>query len=167
MARNALFVGLVYDEYDNPVEVSHIGSDAHYVVDDAGFHRHINSEEVDRQVLHVFLEQLEQNKDVAVEQALNFLGTDDIFTKAAVDASMRNVNVEEILKQGIPEQARDMMGMVGFRIVINIHGEVVRLDQPTAPFDEWLNSCKGVKKDSHELHEFDELKTEKFVASFY
>jgi hypothetical protein len=136
MARNALFVGLVYDESDNPVEVSHIGSDAHYVVDDAGFHRHINSEEVDRQVLHVFLQQLAENKDMAVEQALNFLGKDDIFTKAAVDASMRNVNVEEILKQGIPEQARNMMGMVGFRIVIDVHGQVVRLDQPTVPYDE-------------------------------
>jgi len=136
MARNALFVGLVYDEFENLVEVSYIGTDAHYVVDDAGFHRHINSEDVDRQVLHVFLEQLEQNKDVAVEQALNFLGKDDLFTKAAVDASMRNVNVEEILKQGIPEQARNMMGMVGFRIVIDIHGQVVRLDQPTAPLDE-------------------------------
>ena len=136
MARNALFVGLVYDEFDNPVEVSHIGTDAHYVIDDAGFHRHISSEDVDRQVLHVFLQQLEENKDMAVAQALNFLGKDDIFTKAAVDASMRNVNVEEILKQGIPEQARNMMGMVGFRIVIDLHGQVVRLDQPTVPYDK-------------------------------
>lgn len=136
MARNALFAGLVYDEGDNLVEVSYIGSDAHYIVDDAGFHRHINSEDVDLQVLHVFLQQLEDNKDVAVEQALNFLGKDDIFTKAALDASMRNVNVEEILKQGIPEQARNMMGMVGFRIVIDLHGNVVRLDQPTVPYDE-------------------------------
>ncbi len=136
MARNALFVGLVFDEFDNPVEVSHIGPEAHYVIDDAGFHRHINSEDVDRQVLHLFLQQLEENKDMAVAQALNFLGKDDIFTKAAVDASMRSVNVEEILKQGIPEQARNMMGMVGFRIVIDVHGQLVRLDQPTAPYDE-------------------------------
>lgn len=136
MAKNALFAGLVYDEFDNLVEVSHIGADAHYVVDDAGFHRHINSEEVDRQVLNIFLQQLEENKDVAVAQALNFLGKDDIFTKAAVDASMRNVDVEQILKHGIPEQARNMMGMVGFRIVIDIHGQLIRLDQPAAPLDE-------------------------------
>jgi hypothetical protein len=29
-----------------------------------------------------------------------------------------------------------MMGMVGFRIVIDVHGQVVRLDQPAAPLDE-------------------------------
>jgi hypothetical protein len=136
MALNALFNGLVYDEFDNLVEVSHIGTDAHYVVDDAGFHRHINAEDVDRQVLEVLLQQLEDNKDLAVEQALNFLGKDDLLTKAAVDASMRNVNIEQILKQGFPAQARDMMGMVGFRIIINYHGEVVRIDQPAVPYDE-------------------------------
>lgn len=136
MALNALFAGLVYDEQDNLVEVTQIGSDAHYVVDDAGFHRHINTEDVDRQVLNVLLQQLEDNKDIAIEQALKFIGQDDLFTKAAVDASMRNVNVDQILKQGIPAQARDMMGMVGFRIIINLHGEVVRIDQPAAPYDE-------------------------------
>jgi hypothetical protein len=136
MALNALFDGLVYDEQDNLVGVTHIGSDAHYVVDDAGFHRHINAEDVDRQVLQVLLEQLEENKDMAIEQALNFLGKDDLLTKAAVDASMRNVNIDQILKQGFPAQARDMMGMVGFRIVINLHGEVVRIDQPAVPYDE-------------------------------
>lgn len=136
MALNALFNGLVYDEFDNLVELSHIGSEAHYVIDDAGFHRHINAEVVDRQVLQVLLQQLEENKDIAIEQALNFLGKDDLLTKAAVDASMRNVNIDEILKQGIPAQARDMMGMVGFRIIINYHGEVVRIDQPAVPYDD-------------------------------
>jgi hypothetical protein len=69
-------------------------------------------------------------------ERLNFLGKDDLLTKAAVDASMRNVNIEQILKQGFPAQARDMMGMVGFRIIINYHGEVVRIDQPAVPYDE-------------------------------
>jgi hypothetical protein len=136
MARQALFTGLVYDEMENPVEVAYIGSDAHYVVDDDGFLRHIPSEDVDRQILHVFLQQLEENKDLAVEQALRFLGRDDLFTKAAVDASMRNVNVDQIIEQGIPEQARDMMGMVGFRVIINVHGEMIRIDQPTVPYDD-------------------------------
>jgi hypothetical protein len=45
--------------------------------------------------------------------------------------------VEKIMEQGIPEQARNMMGMVGFRIIINLHGEVVRLDQPSIPDEEY------------------------------
>lgn len=136
MARTALFSGLVYDEMDNLAETSYIGQEAHYVVNDAGFLRHIDAEEVDRQVLAVFLDQLEDNKEIAVEQALRMLGRDDLFTKAAIDASMRNIDLDQIIEQGIPEQARNMLGMVGFRIIINHHGEVVGLDQPTVPYDE-------------------------------
>ena len=135
MARQALFSGLVYDEREIPVETVHIGSEAYYMVDDNGFHRHIESEEVDRQVLAVFIEQLQDNKDMAVEQALKFIGRDDLFTKAAIDASVRNIDMEQIMKQGIPEQARNMMGMLGFRIIINHHGDLLRMDQPSAPED--------------------------------
>ncbi len=135
MAREALFAGLVYDEREVPVEIAYVGTEANYVVDDNGFLRHIDSEIIDRQVLSVFIQQLQDNQELAVEQALNFLGRDDLFTKAALDASMRNIDLDQIIEQGIPEQARTMMGMLGFRIIINHHGEVLRLDQPALPDD--------------------------------
>jgi predicted Fe-Mo cluster-binding NifX family protein len=136
MARQAMFAGLVYDENENLVETAVVGPDAFYVIDDNGFKRHIDSEEVDRQVLSFFLEQLEDNKELAVEQMLNMMGKDDLFTKAAIDASLRNVNMDEIIAQGVPEQARNMLGMLGFRITINLHGEVIKLDQPSIPDEE-------------------------------
>lgn len=133
MARRALFDGLVYDEQESIVETAIVGDEAFYVIDDNGFHRHIDAEDVDRQVLSIFLEQLQDNKELAIEQALKFMGKDDLFTKVALDASMRNIDMNQIIAQGIPEQARDMLGMLGFRIIINLHGELVRLDQPVAP----------------------------------
>ena len=136
MARQAMFAGLVFDEDEIVVETAVIGSDFFYVIDDNGFKRHIDAEEVDRQVLGFFLEQLEDNKEMAVEQMLNMMGKDDLFTKAAVDASLRNVNMDEIIAQGVPEQARNMLGMLGFRITINLHGEVIKLDQPTIPEED-------------------------------
>jgi hypothetical protein len=138
MARQAMFSGLVYDEQEALVESTVVGGEAFYVINDNGFRRHIDAEVVDRQVLSVFLEQLENNKDLAVEQTLKILGKDDLFTKAALDASMRNIDMDQIIAQGIPEQARNMLGMSGFRIIINLHGELVRIDQPAAPqeFDD-------------------------------
>lgn len=130
MSHQALFTGLVYDEQENPVDVAFVGSEAQYVIDDNGFRRHIPAADVDRQVLNVFIDQLRDHKEIAIAQALHMMGKDDLFTKAALDASIRNVNVEEIMHQGIPEQALTMMGMMGFRIVIDYHGEVIRLDQP-------------------------------------
>jgi hypothetical protein len=37
---------------------------------------------------------------------------------------------DTLLEAGIPEESRAFMGMSGFKVVINVHGEVVRLDQP-------------------------------------
>ena len=136
MSQRPLFAGLVYDEQSNLVETAFIGVEAQYVVDDAGFHRHVDAGQVDRQILGVFLEQLEANKEMAVEQALNMLGTDDLFAKAAIDAQLRNIDMDQIIAQGMPEQARNMLGMLGFRVIINVHGEVVGMDQPSIPDDE-------------------------------
>ena len=136
MARQALFEGLVYDEEERLVETAVIGPDAHYVVDDHGFKRHIDSEKVDRQVLAFFLQQLDANKDMAIEQALNMMGKDDIFTKAALDSQLNNIDMDQIIAQGIPLQARNMMGMLGFRVIINLHGDLVKLDQPAVPDED-------------------------------
>ncbi|MCA9953855.1 MAG: hypothetical protein KC434_03995 [Anaerolineales bacterium] len=137
MANKALFQDLIFDENGNQVETAVVGHEMFYVIDDAGFKRHIDADQVDRQVLSVFLEQLEANKDIAVEQALKMMGKDDLFTKAAVDAQLNNVDMDQIIAQGIPAQARDMMGMMGFRITINFHGEVIDIAQPTIPDDEF------------------------------
>ncbi len=53
MPRQPLFAGLVVDEADHPVGTAMVGDEPCYVVDDGGFHRHIPSEQVDRQVLEM------------------------------------------------------------------------------------------------------------------
>jgi hypothetical protein len=135
MIRQALFEGLIYDENGRLVGTAVVGDEVNYVINDAGFMRHISAEEVDRQVLDFFLQQLHENQDMAVEQAMRFMGKDDLMTKAAIDASLRNINMDDIIAQGIPQQAREMLGMMGFRVTINFHGEVVSIDQPQS-FDE-------------------------------
>ena len=129
----AFFEGLVVTEDDAPVGVAYVGTTAYYVIDDAGFRRHIDARAIDRVVLAQFLEQLQGHRDEAVSLMLAQLGQDDLFTKVAVDSTLRNLNIEQILDQGLPPQARQWLGMLGFRIVIDLHGEVVRVDMPTAP----------------------------------
>ncbi|MBX7251676.1 MAG: hypothetical protein K1X50_06800 [Candidatus Promineofilum sp.] len=136
MARQAIFEGTIYDENDNLLATAVVGGEAQYVFDDDGFHRHIDAEIIDRQVLAFFLEQLQQNRDIAVQQALQMLGSDDLMTKAAVDSSLRNITMDQILAQGVPTQAREMLAMMGFRVVVNMHGEVLRMDQPSVEGDE-------------------------------
>jgi hypothetical protein len=126
--RQALFTGLVFNEEDDPAEVVHIGDEPHYIILDAGFRRHVESERVDRQVLQWLQEQFFANQELITAGILDMLGKDDLFTKAMIDASMQNM--DQIIEHGIPDDARTWLGMFGFRIIVDIHGDVIRTELP-------------------------------------
>jgi hypothetical protein len=132
MTRKAIFEGLVIDELDRPVPVVYIGDDPCYVVDDSGFRRHIPSDHVDRQVLDEMRNQITGHEDMIGEQAAKMMGQDDIFSRAMIMAQLKNIDgqMDQLFETGIPEDARAYMGMMGFRIRINLHGEVLEIEQP-------------------------------------
>ncbi|MGD8474114.1 MAG: hypothetical protein PVH95_11875 [Anaerolineae bacterium] len=134
--RSALFSGLIQDENGNPVDAVMVGDMPNYVVEDDGFRRHVESEGVDRQVIELLREQFMAHRELATEAMLQMMGKDDLFTKAMIDASIQNM--DKVLAQGLPDGARAWLGMLGFRVVINTHGDVVRLDMPEQyeTFDE-------------------------------
>jgi 2-hydroxychromene-2-carboxylate isomerase len=134
MSKVAMFAGLVVDENGKAAQVAQVGQNACYVVMDDDFKRHIDAEGVDRQVLRFFREQVDANRDMAVNAALDQMGTKDIFAKAAVEASIDNM--EQSVGNPIPEDARMMLGMFGFRIVIDMHGNVVDIKMPAGNTDE-------------------------------
>lgn len=133
----AFFEGLIETEDGTPVEVTTIGDESFYVIDDQGFRRHIEAAQVDRPVLAQFLSQLQEHRDEAGEAMLKLMGQDDLFTKAMVDSTLANINLDQVAGQALPPDARQWLGMLGFRIVINVHGEIVRLDLPAAAEGGW------------------------------
>ena len=135
MANQALFEGLVIDEYEQPVSVKLVGGETFYVVDDDGFLRHIESEKVDLQVLGQLAQMIEGHEELISESTMKMIGQEDIFTKASIEASLKNIDqqFESLLQTGLPEEARAWMGMTGFQVVIDIHGELIRLEQPSSP----------------------------------
>jgi len=138
MTKQPLFVGLVIDEYGNPAEITYVGDDPCYVLDDAGFHRHISSEQIDRQVLQHLADMMKGSEDLISEQTAKMLGQDDVFSVAAIAQQLKNMDkqFELLLQQGLPEDARAYLGMMGFKVVVNYQGEVLRVEQPGAIDDE-------------------------------
>jgi len=128
--RSTLFAGLIQDQDGNPVDVAMVGDEPTYVVEDAGFRRHVDSAAVDRQVIELLREQFMAHRELATEAMLQMLGSDDLFTKAMIDASIKNM--DQVIEQGLPDGARAWLGMLGFRVIINRHGEVVDLEMPEA-----------------------------------
>jgi hypothetical protein len=140
MPRQPLFAGLVIDEYDRPVEVAYVGSEPCYVVDDDGFLRHIPSEQVDRQVLETMREMIEDHEDIIADQTAKMLGQEDPFSRAMIESQLKQLDqqFDALLEAGIPEESRAYMGMMGFQVRINVHGDVLAVEQPgmAGPEDE-------------------------------
>lgn len=133
MSSHPLFAGLVADELGNPVGTAFIGSEPCYVVNDDGFRRHIPAEQVDRAVLAQMTEMMKGSEDFISEQTAKMLGQDDPFSKAIIEQQLKNIDkqFETLMQNGIPEDMRAYLGMMGFKVIINYHGEVVRVEQPS------------------------------------
>jgi len=132
VAREPLFAGLVVDEWDRPVETAYVGDEPCYVVDDAGFRRHIPAEYVDRQVLQIMKSMIAGHEDLLAEQASKMLGQEDIFSRAILEQQIKQIEdqFDMVLNVGIPEEGRAYLGMMGFRVRINVHGDVLEVNQP-------------------------------------
>ena len=138
MARQPLFAGLVFDEFGRPTDTAYVGEEPCYVVDDYGFRRHIPSEQVDRAVLAQIADLMKGSEDLISEQTAKMLGQEDVFTKAAIEQQLKNIDrqFDQLMQAGIPEDMRAYMGMTGFKIIINVHGEVLKVEQPGTASDE-------------------------------
>lgn len=133
MASHALFTGLISDENDAPVETELVGNETFYVVNDNGFRRYISSESVDRQILNSFTREIEGREDFLSEQAANMMGKDDIFSVAILKNQLQNIDqqIDSIFTTGIPEEVRAYLGMMGFSIKINFHGDILEVNAPS------------------------------------
>jgi hypothetical protein len=138
LPREPLFAGLVIDESGRLAESAFIGSEPAYVVDDEGFKRHIPAEQVDRAVLNQMAEMMKGSEDLLSEQTAKMLGQEDPFSKAIIEQQLKNIDkqFDAIMQTGLPEDMRAYLGMMGFKVVINYHGEVMRVEQPGTAGDE-------------------------------
>lgn len=129
MSRQALFTGLVFDEYDRPLQSGFIGTDPAYIMDDAGFLRHIPAEQIDRVILNEMKKMIQGNEGFLSEQAAKMMGTDDLFSKAMIENQLKHIDkqFEMLFEVGIPEDMRAYLGMSGFKVKVDYHGQVLEV----------------------------------------
>jgi hypothetical protein len=132
----AFFEGLVVSEDGQPVSVVRLGKATYYVVDDSGFHRHVDARTVDGAVLEQFIAQLGAHREEAAVAMLRMIGQEDLFTKAMVDSALRNIDIEQLLDNELPADVRQWLGMMGFQVVIDRHGDIMSVNMPEAAADD-------------------------------
>ncbi|OQY44737.1 MAG: hypothetical protein B6242_11990 [Anaerolineaceae bacterium 4572_78] len=131
--RRAIFDSLVYSEEGELAEVTYIGGEAYYIILDDDFKRHVEAQEIDRQIVEWLQKQVFEHKSIITSNVMDMIGKDDLFTKAMIESSIKNV--DKIMEVGIPDDARMMLGMMGFKVIVDFHGEVLKVDMPEHPID--------------------------------
>jgi len=132
--NRAIFSGLIANEAGKPVETTYLGNEAFYVIPDGDFKRHVEAAKVDDAVLAQLREQMDGMQDVIVDGVLRFLGKEDLFTKASIDTALKHF--DRAFRQADPAQWKPWLGMMGFRVIVNVHGEIVRIESPEQELDE-------------------------------
>lgn len=134
MSAHALFKGVIVDENESPVGVAYVGGEPMYVINDSGFMRHIPSRDIDLQILREMGSQIKGNEELIADQTSKMIGQEDLFTHAVIENQLKNIEkqYEMILETGIPEDTIAYLGMMGLKVVINFHGDLIRIEQPAA-----------------------------------
>ena len=129
MARQALFAGLVFDEFDHPLEAGFIGTEPAYIINDAGFRRHIPSEQIDRFILNEMKKMIQGNEGFLSDQAAKMIGADDLFSRAMIENQLKHIDkqFELLFEVGVPEDMRAYLGMSGFKVIVDYHGQVLEV----------------------------------------
>ena len=125
-----LFADLVYSEDGEMARLVNIGGVPHYAIPHAGFLRHVEADGVDLQIVALLQERFRAMRDVITEGVIHLLGEENLFTRAAIDHAIDNL--DQILSgSGVDTtELRTALWMMKFRAVVDVHGNVVRLDTP-------------------------------------
>jgi len=128
--RRALFADLVFNEEGQPAKAIYIGDVPHYAVPDGDFLRHVEAERVDRQIVAPLQERILAMRDLVTEGVVHMLGQEGLFTRASIEHAIENM--DHILEPGNVDvdELRTTLWMLKFRAIVNVHGDVVRLDVP-------------------------------------
>jgi hypothetical protein len=129
LTNKSLFAGLVFDEFDHVLETGYVGEDPVYIIYDAGFKKHIPAEKIDKIVLNEIKKAIQGQENFLSEQAAKMMGTEDVFSKALIENQLKNIDkqFEPLLQSGIPDDLRAYLGMSGFKVTVDYHGDLLEL----------------------------------------
>jgi len=128
--REPLFADLVFNEEGQPTEVVYVGGVPHYAVPDGNFMRHVEAEHVDRQIVETMKERIMPMRDAIVEALIPMLGEENLFTRPAIEQAIENM--DRILEPGAVnmDELRTALWMTKFRVTVDVHGDVLRVEIP-------------------------------------
>ena len=133
-----IFSGLVFDEKDQVVEYKKVGDEEYYIINDDGFMRHVEAKTIDRAIFKEMTSWVKGHEEVVGKEAAKMMGQDDLFTTAKVINELKNIDqqIDQMMQVGFPEDQKSYMGMMGFKVIIDYHGDLVEVCQASGVVED-------------------------------
>ena len=133
-----IFSGLIFDERDQVVEYKKVEDEEYYIINDDGFMRHVEASTIDRAIFKEMTSWVKGNEDVIGIEAAKMMGQEDLFTTAKVINELKNIDqqIDQMMQVGFPEDQKSYMGMMGFKVIIDYHGDLVEVCQASGVIEE-------------------------------
>ncbi len=135
--REPLFADLIFNEEGERAEIVTIGSEPFYAIPEDDFLRHVEAEYIDRQIVKRLQHRIKAMGDIVTDGIIQMMGEETLFTRASIENAIDHM--DQILQPGAvdTDQLRAALWMAGFRAIVDVHGDVLRLEVPgwEEPFD--------------------------------
>ena len=127
--KKALFGGLVFDEYERALDTGYVGDDPVYIINDAGFKRHVPAQKIDSLIFTEIQRAISGQENFLSEQAAKMMGANDVFSKALIENQLKNLDKQfsQLMDAGIPEDMKTYLGMSGFKVTVDYHGDLLEI----------------------------------------
>lgn len=135
-ARQPLFADLIFNEEGLPVRVGFVGGLPHYVVPDGDFLRHVEARYVDRQIIMLLKERFLAMREMIADGVAQMLAQEELFARASVLHAIDHIDEFFESDQLDVDQLRTTLWMLKFKALVDVHGDVVRLDVPGWDVDD-------------------------------
>ena len=128
--RQPLFADLVFNESGERAKIVYIGGAPFYAIPEDGFLRHVAAQHIDAQIVDTLQERIRGMSDLVTAGIIELLGQEDLFTRASIEHAIETM--DRILEPGAVDvdQLRTALWMAGFSAIVDVHGDLVRLDVP-------------------------------------
>lgn len=123
-----LFADLVFNEEGRRTQVVTIGGDPYYAIPEDDFLRHVEARCVDRQILVRLQQRIMAMGDAVTEGVVELLGEEDLFTRASIELAIDRMDQLLDVRGVDVDQFRTALWMAGFRAIVDVHGDLVRLE---------------------------------------
>jgi hypothetical protein len=125
-----LFEGLVFSEDGRAARAASVGGVPHYAIPDGDFLRHVEADRIDHEFILLLQERARPVQDEVAEAIARRLGQNGLFTAASVRHAIENLGA--VLQSGRVDLGalRTALRTAGLRVIVDVHGNVVRVELP-------------------------------------